>query len=519
MSESTDPQELVGLSGSCNPPRPVAAPRVPRQQRVKTVYRSQLCWRLLDVERLIEPDHPVRAIWELSGRLNLKGFYAPIKALEGEAGRTPWDPRLLVSLWVYAYSRGISSAREITRRCSHEPAFQWLCGLAEINHHTLSDFRVNHEESLKELFVEVLGILSAEGWITLERVMQDGTKIKALATKSSFCQEEQLQEHLAAARQQVEAMGDPRVEQTPVQRAAHQRVLRERQQRLEQALEQLSQLRQSKKPEQAKRARVSTSDPEARIMKQADGGFAPSYNMQLSTDAAHKLIVGVSVSQSGNDFGQLVPAMEQVHKTLEKKPTQVVADGGFTSRGNILAMAAAGMDFYGLLSEPNPDVAGQLARRGVSKEFYTSAFVYDAQADTYCCPAGKKLHHIKRTERSDVIEHSYQAQRGVCPVCRFRESCCGQSRNQGRTIVRQEQLAEVEVFRQKMQTQEATEIYKQRSAVAEFPNAWIKAKLGLRQFRLRGLLKVGLEALWASLTYNIQQWIRLSWCQKFSGSA
>lgn len=254
-------------------------------------------------------------------------------------------------------------------------------------------------------------------------------------------------------------------------------------------------------------------------MKQADGGFAPSYNMQLSTDAAHKLIVGVSVSQSGNDFGQLVPAMEQVHKTLEKKPTQVVADGGFTSRGNILAMAAAGMDFYGLLSEPNPDVAGQLARRGVSKEFYTSAFVYDAQADTYCCPAGKKLHHIKRTERSDVIEHSYQAQRGVCPVCRFRESCCGQSRNQGRTIVRQEQLAEVEVFRQKMQTQEATEIYKQRSAVAEFPNAWIKAKLGLRQFRLRGLLKVGLEALWASLTYNIQQWIRLSWCQKFSGSA
>jgi transposase len=167
---------------------------------------------MLAVERLIEADHPARAIWELVGRMKLDGFYAPIEAVEGSAGRTPWDPRLLVSLWIYAYSRGISSAREIARRCTYEPAFQWLCGLGEINHHTLSDFRVDHDASLRELFVQVLGVLSSEGLVSLERVMHDGTKIKACAGVDSFRREERLKEHLEAARKQVEAMGDPREE-------------------------------------------------------------------------------------------------------------------------------------------------------------------------------------------------------------------------------------------------------------------------------------------------------------------
>src|SRR5947199_4802047 len=94
-----------------------ASPSGPGRPRVKPVDRSQLTWQMLDVERLIEPDHAARAIWELVGRLKLDGFYAAIEAVEGAAGRTPWDPRLLVSLWIYAYSRGIGSAREIGRRC------------------------------------------------------------------------------------------------------------------------------------------------------------------------------------------------------------------------------------------------------------------------------------------------------------------------------------------------------------------------------------------------------------------
>src|SRR5689334_12230869 len=221
-------EQLPGLE-SCVGAAPVPAGSEPAAEpRVKAVDRTQITWQTLDVERLIEADHPARAIWDLVGRLKLEGFYAPIEAVEGGAGRTPWDPRLLISLWIYAYSRGISSAREIARRCRYEPAFQWLCGLGEINHHTLSDFRVDHDEGLRELFVQMLGVLSSEGLVSLERVMHDGTKIKACAGSDSFRREERLKEHLEVARKQVEAMGDPRQEEPNRKRAARERVLRER---------------------------------------------------------------------------------------------------------------------------------------------------------------------------------------------------------------------------------------------------------------------------------------------------
>ena len=237
------PEQLPGLEAGSTVPAASTLAATPARARVKPVDRSQLTWQMLDVERLIEPDHAARAIWELVGRLKLDGFYAAIEAIEGAAGRTPWDPRLLVSLWIYAYSRGIGSAREIARRCGYEPAFQWLCGLGEINHHTLSDFRVAHDASLGELFVQVLGVLSSEGLVSLERVMHDGTRIKACAGADSFRREQRLQEHLEAARKQVEALADPREEEPARKRAARERAVRERQQRLEQALEEVQKVR------------------------------------------------------------------------------------------------------------------------------------------------------------------------------------------------------------------------------------------------------------------------------------
>src|SRR5436190_19429870 len=259
-------EELPGLEGVSSAPVPPAVAASPVQPRVKPVDRCQLTWQMLDVERLIEPDHAARAIWELVGRLKLEGFYAPIEAVEGSAGRTPWDPRLLVSLWIYAYSRGISSAREIARRCTYEPAFQWLCGLGEVNHHTLSDFRVGHDASLRELFVQVLGVLSGEGLVSLERVMHDGTKIKACAGSDGFRREGRLKEHLEAARQQVEAMGDPRQEEPARKRAARERAVRERPQRLEQALQEVRKVGEAKRHKEQARARQS--DPQERVMKQ-----------------------------------------------------------------------------------------------------------------------------------------------------------------------------------------------------------------------------------------------------------
>lgn len=505
MNDATPrPPDLPGMDPQTGTAPRAGAPAAARP-RVKPVDRSQQVWGTVDVERLIEQDHPARAIWELTGQVDLQPFYAPIEAVEGTAGRTPWDPRLLASLWIYAYSRGITSAREIARRCVCEPAFQWLCGSAVINHHTLSDFRCAHPQALNRLFAEVLGVLSAQGLVSLERVMHDGTKIKALASADSFRREPSLAEHLQAARQQVEALSQDTGDEAPRQAAARARAARERQQRVEQALEQLEQLRQTKGDAQEKEAvRVSTSDPTARIMKQANGGYAPSYNAQISTEASHKIIVGAATTQSGTDYPELVPGIERVDQNLGAKPGQVVVDGGFTSRANILAVQAMGVDLVGSLIEKEATNGNR------DPEFCTAAFKHDATQNTYECPAGHRLTAAAQSEgRAGTVIHEYRAPRALCEACPLKARCCPNSRQ--RTLRILAEVPEVRQFREKMQTPEAREIYRQRSAVAEFPNAWIKAKLGLRQFRLRGLAKVGMETLWAALTYNIQQWIRLSW--------
>src|SRR5579863_10209436 len=205
-----------------------------QQPLIRFVNRQQMSWRAVDVERLIGEEHPARAIWTLVGRLDLSQFYRGIESSAAEGGRPAIDPQLSICLWVYAYSQGIGSAREVARRCEFDPAFQWLAGLQEVNYHTLADFRVEKQNELDELFTQVLAALSKEGLITLEQVMQDGTKIKALASTRSYQGEGAIREHLARARQRVTEMGDPHNEQG--RRKAEQaqaRARREQQERLE----------------------------------------------------------------------------------------------------------------------------------------------------------------------------------------------------------------------------------------------------------------------------------------------
>ena len=125
--------------------------------RYEVINREQLCWRSVDVERLIGEEHAARAMWEFVGQLDMSGYQEEVRAVEGKAGRPGWEPRLLISLWMYAYGEGVRSGRAIEELCEWEPAYQWLTGALVVNAHTLSDFRVKHEQVLKELFVQVLG--------------------------------------------------------------------------------------------------------------------------------------------------------------------------------------------------------------------------------------------------------------------------------------------------------------------------------------------------------------------------
>jgi len=460
----------------------------------------------------VEPDHLVRAIWELTERLDLRNFIADVESIEGAAGRPAFDPRLLISLWVSAYSEKVSSAREVERRCSYHPAYQWLTGCEVINHHTLSDFRIQYQEALDALFTQVLGVLSSEGLITLQRVMHDGTKIKALASDKSFHRESTLRAHLEAAKERVRTMGDPRQEE-PNRRmlGARERVAREKVTRLEQALKEIEKIQVAAKPGQKSERRVSETDPEARIMKHGDGGCAPSHNVQISTDAEHSIIVGVGVTQSPVDWGELMPGLEEIKRQTGRLPEQVVVDGGFTTREAVLATAVLGVDLIGgTIEDGAKEIARRLEQRNIDPAFRAQNFRFDTESNTYTCPQGKILRQqAVRDDRIGIMRYVYRARAVDCRHCSFRKKCClGVST---RTIVRKEFVPPIAAYVAKMRTEAARKIYRLRGAVAEFPNAWLKTKIGLRQFCLRGLKKVRCEVLWACLTYNIQHWVRLRW--------
>jgi transposase len=466
---------------------------------------------MIDVEELVPPDHPVRAIWQLVGSLDLSEFVEEIKAVEGRAGRTAWDPQLLISLWIYAYSDGVNSAREIERLSGHHPAYQWLVGLGEVNHHTLSDFRARQKEKLNKLFAQLLGLLRADGLISLERVTQDGTKIRAYASSKTFKREDKIREYIRVAEEHIQELDATPEEEVSRRRVkARARAARERKDSLERALGELVKVRATKSGQEKQKARVSISDPESRNMRLADGGFAPSYNVQITTDAANKLIVGVDVTQAGNDYEGLEKGIDLVIENTGEAPKQVLVDGGYLDADNIIAMEKRAIDLIGALGNQR-DAATACELRGVAKEFLPEKFAYDPKSDTYWCPAGKPLSYAGDKIEGRKINHRYQAAMADCSVCPHKKQCCPHTTKKGRSIMRGELRPEVAALVAKMDTEEARTIYKLRGQIAEFPNAWIKAKLGLRQFRLRGLHKVGAEMMWACLTYNIQQWIRLRW--------
>jgi IS5 family transposase len=302
--------------------------------------------------------------------------------------------------------------------------------------------------------------------------------------------------------------GDPRNEESsPKVRQARERARREQKERLESALGELQKLQERKSVERAKsETRVSTSDPQARVMHHSDGGLSLSYNAQISTDAAHGLIVGVAVTHEANDSAQLLPAVDRVEQQLKKKPQKLVADGGYTTRHNIEKLAEREIDFLGNMRWENVPSGASLPNR-----LPPSAFLYQPERNRYVCPEGKVLHtQGRRQKRPGLIYYRYEAKAEDCQSCIRKPECCPDNEKRGHSVARPEESPVVIAFRRKMASEEAQAQYRRRGRVVEFCHAWIKSKLGLRQFRVCGLVKVQMEMLWACLTYNLQHWIRLS---------
>jgi transposase len=478
--------------------------------RYEPINRQQVVLEPLDIEQLIPQDHPARDVWSILGRVDLSRFCGPVKSVEGHAGRNVWEPRLLIAIWIYAYSRGISSAREIERQCAYEPALRWLSGLKVVNHHTLSDFRVEHGAALQDLFVQVLAILQMEKLITLERVTVDGTKVRAAVSKKTFSRAHKIREHLKVAQQHVEELQRQEVEQEKRTRqaSARRRAVRERVERLEEALMEVERLQAEKKWEKEKPSQASTTDPDAQFMRTSDHGLAPSYNVQLTTDATHKLIVDVAVSKQPSDSLHLLPALDRVRERLGTYPQQAVADGDYTTREAVLGASERDVDYYGSWGNPGGEQIGH----GIHPDYHPSAFAYDESCDEMICPEGRRLRHIKTQRKTGGLRvEIYAAEREECRRCPKRDQCSPQNAmpKHGRTVSLRIEPDALTRFHAKMKTNTAKAIYKQRAPVAEFPHAWLKDKLKWVRLRCRGLAKTAAEALWVCLTYNLQRYFKL----------
>jgi transposase len=316
--------------------------------RLKQAQRDQIEFRACSWNDLLPDDHQARLVWEYVQGLDLSPLLRRVKAVERHAGQSAIDPRILFALWLYATLRGIGSARELARRAdgkTGEVPFQWICGGVSVNHHTLADFRTEHGELLNRLFTHSIAVLLEQKLVTLDRVAQDGMRVRASAGAASFRRRPTLEKHLEAARAQVEALEAERVRDPGAagrrQRAAHERAAKERAERLTQALTQLAQIEATKpKAEEREKVRVSTTDPEARVMKMADGGFRPAYNVQLATDTATQVITGVEVVNSGSDRGQMLPMVEQHVQRYQEPPDEMLVDGGFATKDDITAVSA-----------------------------------------------------------------------------------------------------------------------------------------------------------------------------------
>lgn len=318
--------------------------------RYETAQRDQIELRPVDLESLLPPGHAARLVWRFVEGLDLSALYAGIKAREGGPGRTPIDPKILVALWLYATIDGVGSAREVARLCEAHDAYRWICGGVSVGYHTLSDFRVGQRTILDDLVTQSITVLLARGVVTLARVAHDGTRVRGSAGAGSFRRGETLRACLRAARKQVERTSKQTDGAAPRPEAAQRRAAAERVARIEEALAQLpavQAIKERQPPGKRKtEARVSTTDPDARVMKMADGGYRPAYNVHFATDVDSRVIVGVRTLNSGTDQSHVTPMLDEIDRRVGRLPAADLFDGGFVTKEAITTAAARGVTVY-----------------------------------------------------------------------------------------------------------------------------------------------------------------------------
>jgi len=344
--------------------------------RLREPERDQIELRAVDIDSLIGEDHPVRVIWAYVAGLDLSELEDRVKARDNRPGHPATSPRLLLALWLYATSEGVGSARALERLCDNHDVYRWLCGGVSVNYHTLADFRLGCADLLDRLLVEHVAALAKAGLVNLDTLAQDGVRLRASAGAASFRREATLDRHLATAqavvedlKREVDAKADASNQRI---KAAKERAARERSERLKAAQQALGEIKKQRQEREDKRGngkppkepRASTTDAEARVMKMADGGFRPAYNVQVASAAGEQIVVAVEVTNTGSDRGLLRPMLQQLRVRTGHFPGRHLADGGFTAAQDIEWAHGEGIAVYCPPTQSKHGTDPYLPRRG-----------------------------------------------------------------------------------------------------------------------------------------------------------
>lgn len=345
------------------PDQPAPAAPSGGAPRLRRPDRDQMILTPGSLDAMLPADHPARLVDAFVSRLDLGPLRDAIKSREGTPGHPAVDPAVLVTLWLYATVDGIGSARELARLCEFSLPYQWICGGVSLNHHTLSDARLAYDGWLDQTLTASLAALLSAGAIKLESVAQDGLRVRASAGAGSFRRRPTLERFVAEAETRVATLKAELGDDTGASRrrgeAARMRAATERLARVKAAVAALPEAEQRavRNKKKAEQARVSTSDPEAAVMKMPDGGFRPAYNTQLAAETEHGLIVGLEVTATGADQPSLQPMVDQVTERCGRTPDNWLADGGFFNRETATNLAEEGITLYCPPPEPKADRA------------------------------------------------------------------------------------------------------------------------------------------------------------------
>ena len=419
--------------------------------RVLKPDRSQLSWDLIDLEAMLPADHRARIVWSFVEALDLTPFYEAIGSREGEAGRPPPDPRVLLALWLYATLEGVGSARELDRLVERDLAYRWLAGGVPVNYHGLSDFRVGWSAQLDRLLSESVAALVSEGIVDLNEIAIDGTKVRAPVSSRSYTRGGRLERIEQAARERIEALkrevdGDPTAGARR-RRAAQERAAREAQAKAAKARAALERLRKdkrarakthSKQEERKGEPTVSLTDLEARRMRFADGAVRPGYNVQTAALPRSGIIVSVAATDRRNDTGLALPMTKDVIRRYGQAPQRVLLDEGYACQDDIVALAEHPLGAMEVYMPP---------------------------------PSAKPMEELKPSSR-----HSRRYKRAREPE-------------------------PVRAWRERMLTPEAQDVFKRRKLI-ELVHAHYKSR-ALNRLTVTGLIKTQAVVLWHALANNL----------------